>query len=76
MKRKLDSDFEIVKKRRTYKDKRSRDIYEFNNSGGASDDEEDINRPIKKMISSLRESIVTLRPFQNIDRNNVPSYIN
>ena len=74
MKRKLDSDFEIVKKRRT--SKREREKYEFNSSGGASDNEEDINRPIKKMLNCLKKEVVTLRPFQKIDRSNVPIYIN
>jgi hypothetical protein len=76
MKRKLDSEFCIVKKRRIYKGKRERELYEFNSSGGASDNEEDINRPIKKMINCLKEEVVTLRPFIRIDIKNVPSYIN
>ena len=74
MKRKLDSDFEIVKKKHVYK--RKGEKYEFNSSGGASDNEEDINRPIKKMLNCLKKEVVTLRPFQKIDRSNVPSYIN
>jgi hypothetical protein len=75
MKRKLDSDFETVKKRRIYKAKRAREIYSIN-TGGASDNEEDINRPVKKMLNCLKKEVVTLRPFQKIDRSNVPSYIN
>jgi len=48
------------------------------NQGGASDDETEETRVVKKMINSLRVSVVTKRciPFQKIDRTNVPSYIN
>lgn len=75
MKRKLIYEFETVKKQRVYKAKRCREIYNVN-IGGASDDEEDINRPLKKMLNSLREEVITNRPFQKIDRSNVPNYIN
>lgn len=48
------------------------------NQGGASDDETEETHVIKKMINSLRVSVVTRRciPFQKVDRSNVPSYIN
>ena len=48
------------------------------NQGGASDDETEETRVVKKMVNSLRVSVVTRRciPFQKIDINNVPSYIN
>ena len=48
------------------------------NQGGASDDETEDCRVVKKMVNSLRVSVVTRRciPFQKIDRSNVPSYIN
>ena len=75
MKRKLESELETVKKRRMYKAKRAREIYSIN-TGGASDDEEEVSRPLKKMIKSLNKEIVTLRPFIRKDRSNVPSYIN
>jgi len=69
------SENEIIKKRRVYKAKRNRDEY-IANIGGASDDDEEVSRPLKKMINSFRDEIITKRLFQKIDRSNVPSYIN
>jgi hypothetical protein len=58
--------------------KRSRSPSITYNQGGASDDETEETRVVKKMVNSLRVSVVTRRciPFQKIDRSNVPSYIN
>jgi len=87
MKRKLegiDDTLKECKKQRLKKTKRSRSP--FNpvlgtgryNQGGASDDETEECRAVKKMVNSLRIPVVTRRciPFQKIDRSNVPSYIN
>jgi hypothetical protein len=83
MKRKLEEiDLKEGKRLKTKNLKRSRSISNqvlgADNQGGASDDETDEHRVIKKMINSLRVSVVTKRciPFKKIDRSNVPSYIN
>ncbi len=83
MKRKLEEIDDTLKegkkqrfKRNTIKRSRSPNI--VYNNGGASDDETEETRVIKKMINSLRVSVVTRRciPIQKIDRSSVPSYIN
>jgi hypothetical protein len=79
MKRKLNEiDSSTGKRQRLKSIKRSRSPSPYYNQGGASDDETDDCRVIKKMINSLKVSVVTRRciPFQKIDRSNVPSYIN
>ncbi len=81
MKRKLETTeepFKEGKKMKIKTIKRSRSPSWNCNQGGASDDEIEEPRIIKKMINSLRLPIATRRclPFQKIDRSNVPSYIN
>ncbi len=81
MKRKLeeiDDTLKEGKRQRLKTKKRSRSPSNAYNQGGASDDETEEIRVVKKMANSLRLPIVTRRciPFQKIDRSNVPSYIN
>jgi len=88
MKRKLeeiDDTLKEGKRQRVKTTKRSRSPFNpvlgtgnLYNQGGASDDETEENRIVKKMVNSLRLPVVTRRciPFQKIDRSNVPSYIN
>jgi hypothetical protein len=83
MKRKLDEIDDTLKEGKKQRfelktKKRSRSPSITYNQEGASDDETEENRVVKKMINSLRASVVTRRciPFQKIDRSNVPSYIN
>jgi len=79
MKRKIEEiDLKKGKRLKTKNIKRSRSPCSTYNQGGASDDEIDEHRVVKKMVNSLRVSVVTRRciPFQKIDRSNVPSYIN
>ena len=78
MKRKIESDISCEnKKQRLHKVKRSRSLSPCNR-GGASDDEEDEHREIKRMLSSMRVPIVTRRyiPYKRLERDRVPSYIN
>ena len=81
MKRKIeeiDDTLKEGKRIKTKTTKRSRSPSKTYNQGGASDDETEETRVVKKMINSLRVSVVTKRciPFQKIDRSNVPSYNN
>jgi hypothetical protein len=88
MKRKLeeiDDTLKEGKRQRLKSTKRSRSPFNPSlgagttyNQGGASDDETEEIRVVKKMVNSLRLPVVTRRciPFQKIDRSNVPSYIN
>jgi hypothetical protein len=83
MKRKLDEIDDTLKEGKKQRfelktKKRSRSPSTMCNNGGASDDESEDCRVVKKMINSLRVSVVTRRciPFQKIDKSNVPSYIN
>ena len=80
MKRKLEDDTLKEDKRQRLKTKKrspSNPVFGADNQG-ASDDETEEIRVVKKMINSLRLPVVTKRciPFQKIDRSNVPSYIN
>ena len=80
MKRKLeDLSYKEDKRLKTKTTKRSRSpSNHMYNGGGASDDETEETRIIKKMVNCLRLPVVTRRCilFQKIDRSNVPSYIN
>ena len=72
MKRKLEVDTdETNKKARTSIKKRSRENVIWNCSG-ASSDEEDDGRPLKKGINTVKRCI----PFKKINLELIPTYIN
>jgi hypothetical protein len=72
MKRKLEVDTdETNKKARTIIKKRSRENVIWNCSG-ASSDEDDDERPLKKGINTVKRCI----PFKKINLELIPTYIN